>query len=138
MKQIIKINAVSILYALFILVPIELMVNVYRISRLSGWDIDTVNKFSGVSIVILMVIGTLLVYLLTIKWLGRRKLNYITAILWVPYFILFVYIIAALFPMTYRGDTPNPAAGLIAIGTLIAFPIYILLINSAGSMKRFG
>ena len=98
--QFVQINAVSIYYALFILVPIELMINVYRISRLSGWDIDTVNKFSGVSIVVLIVIGTLLLYLLTVKWLGRRKSNHITAILWVPYFILFVNIIAAQYPMT--------------------------------------
>ncbi|TCZ79497.1 hypothetical protein E0485_05570 [Paenibacillus albiflavus] len=135
MKQIIRLNVVSILYALFIFVPIELMVNVYRISRLTGWDINTVNKLSVITFFVNIILGTIIIYLLTAKWLGRRRLNYITTILWVPYFILFVYIFVSLFPITNGGDDPNPVTGLIVIGRFFLYPIYILLINLISSIK---
>lgn len=132
MKYFIKLNVVSILYALMILVPIELMVNVYRISRLTGWNIGTVNTLSGVTIVVGFIFGTILLFFLTKKWLNGRKANFWTVMLWVPYFILFVYIVASLFPTTFGGDAPNPVTGFLAIGTLISYPIYILIINSIG------
>ncbi|WP_256238646.1 hypothetical protein [Bacillus sp. EB600] len=57
MKYFIKLNVVSILYALMIFVPIQLMGNVYRISRLTGWNIGTVNTLSGVTIVVGFIFG---------------------------------------------------------------------------------
>lgn len=111
------------------LVPIELMLNVYRISRLTGWDIKTTNTINFITILADIILGTIIFYLLTKKWLGRRKLNYITAILWAPYFILFTYILTSLFPITDGGDDPNPVTGLIVIGMLFVYPIYILFIN---------
>lgn len=43
MNFIIRLNMVGALYALFPFAGIELMVNVYRIGRLTGWDLDHVN-----------------------------------------------------------------------------------------------
>jgi hypothetical protein len=111
------------------------MVNVYRITRLTGWDIGKVNNLNTTILFADIILGSIVLYLLTVKWLGRRKLNYITILLWVPYFILFVYIIASLFPITYRGDTPNPATGLLVIGMLLVYPIYILIINLMSSIS---
>jgi hypothetical protein len=132
MKYFIKLNVISILYALLILVPIELMANVYRISRLTGWNIGTVIRLSSVSIVVVSIFGTILLFFLTKMWMEGRKANFWTVILWAPYFVLFSYIIASLFPITYGGDAPNPATGFLAIGALIIFPIYILIINFIG------
>ncbi|WP_233500632.1 MULTISPECIES: hypothetical protein [Paenibacillus] len=50
-------------------------------------------------------------------------------LLWLPYFLLFVFIFAVLFPMTNGGDDPNPATGLILLGMLVLYPFYIFLIN---------
>ncbi|MGV3465714.1 MAG: hypothetical protein ACO1OT_10515, partial [Heyndrickxia sp.] len=66
------------------------------------------------------------------KVVKRSKIQFLGTILWFPYFVLFVYIIASLFPITYEGDAPNPATGLLTIGALIIFPIYILIINFIG------
>ncbi|MBA9087860.1 hypothetical protein FHR92_004353 [Fontibacillus solani] len=129
MNHIIRINVVSVLYALFIFIPIELMLNVYRISRVTGWEIKTVNNLNVIVIMVDIILGTAIFYLLTAKWLGRSKLNYINIILWIPFFILFVYIFALLFPITNGGDDPNPVTGLIVIGALFLYPIYILFIN---------
>lgn len=132
MKYFIKLNVVSILYALMILVPIELMVNVYRISRLTEWNIGTVNIFISVTTIVVCIFGTILLFFLTKWWMKGRKANFWTVILWVPYFVLFVYLIASLFPTTYGGDAPNPVTGFLAIGALIIFPIYIVIINLLG------
>ncbi|WML52271.1 hypothetical protein RCG17_23260 [Neobacillus sp. PS3-12] len=129
MKYFIKLNVFSILYALMIFFPIQLMGNVYRVSRLTGWNIGTVNTLSGVTIVGGFIFGTILIIYLTKKWMKGRKSNFLTTILWIPYFVLFIYIIASLFPITYGGDAPNPVTGFFVIVGLIVFPFYILIIN---------
>lgn len=132
MKYFLKLNVVSILYALMIFVPLELMLNVYRISRITNWEIGTVNILTGVTLIVEIIGGTILLVFLTKKWLGERKANFWTVILWAPYFVLFIYIFASLFPITYGGDDPNPVTGLLAIGGLIVFPFYILILNFFG------
>src|SRR5690625_6155560 len=112
-----------------IFIPLELMFNVYRISRLTNWGIDTVNILNGVTIIAEFLGGTILLFFLTNKWLGGRTVKFWTVILWIPYFILFVYVFASLFPITYGGDAPNLVTGLLAIGGLVVFPFYILILN---------
>ncbi|SEN02173.1 hypothetical protein SAMN05192533_10875 [Mesobacillus persicus] len=129
MKYFLKLNVVSILYALMLFIPLELMLNVYRISRITNWEIGTVNILTGVTLIIEIIGGTILLVFLTKKWLGERKANFWTGILWAPYFVLFIYLFASLFPITYGGDGPNPVTGLLAIGGLIVFPFYILILN---------
>jgi len=128
-KYFLKLNVISFLYALMIFIPLELMFNVYRISRLTNWGIDTVNILNGVTIIAEFLGGTILLFFLTNKWLGGRTVKFWTVILWIPYFILFVYVFASLFPITYGGDAPNPVTGLLAIGGLVVFPFYILILN---------
>ncbi|OEH91163.1 hypothetical protein [Bacillus solimangrovi] len=130
MKYFLKLNVVSMLYAMMMLVPIELVVNVYRISRWTTWDIDFVMNLSYVIIIVEVIAGTMLIIFLTKKWLDGRMASFWNLVLWLPYLILFAYIIAKLFPMTYRGDTPNPAMGLLIMGGLLVYPFYILVINS--------
>jgi hypothetical protein len=132
MKYFLKLNVVSILYALMVFVPLELTLNVYRISRLTNWEIGTVNILTGLTFIVEILGGTILLYFLTNKWLDGRKANFWTAILWVPYFVLFIYVFASLFPITYGGDDPNPAIGLLAIGGLIVYPFFILILNFVG------
>lgn len=132
MKYFLKLNVVNILYALMFFIPIQLMANVYRISRLTTWEIGTVNMLIGAIIIVDVIGGTILLLLLTRKWLGERRANYWTVILWIPYFVLFSYINATSFPITYGGDAPNPVTGLIALGGLIVYPVYILILNFLG------
>src|SRR5699024_4113434 len=129
MRYFLKLNVMSMLYSLIIFVPVQFMGNVYRISRLTNWDIRMVNSLFGMTIIIGMILGTILIYYLTKNWMKIRKANFWTIILWIPYFILFVFIITSLFPVTHGGDAPNPATGLLVIGLLMVFPFYILMIN---------
>ena len=115
-----------------VFIPIELMGNVYRITRLTGWEIGTVNILIGLSLIVDIIGGTILINFLTKKWLGWRKANFWTVILWIPYFVLFIYVIASLFPITNGGDAPNPVTGFLVIGGLIIYPFYILILNFFG------
>jgi hypothetical protein len=129
MKYLLRLNTISILYALMVFIPVQIMVNVYRISRLTSWEIGTLNILTGVILLIEVVVGSIMLYFLTKKWLNGRKANLWTIILWIPYFVLFIYIFASLFPITNGGDDPNPASGLLIIGGLLVYPFYILILN---------
>ncbi|MCJ1909210.1 hypothetical protein [Planococcus ruber] len=131
MKQFWKLNAVSMLYALMIAIPVELMLNVYRISQVANMEIGTVNRLTGIILLLEVTLGTLLFYTLIQKWLGRKNSNYWTVILWLPYFVLYIYGIATLFPINDGGDMPNPASGLMMIAGLFVYPFYILILTSA-------
>ncbi|WP_419883978.1 hypothetical protein ACN6MY_11175 [Peribacillus sp. B-H-3] len=129
MKYYFKLNIVSIIYALIVFIPIELMVNVYRIGRLTSWGINAIHFLTFVTLLIEIIAGTIVLYSSSKKWLGRRIANLWTAILWIPYFILLIYVFVSLFPITYGGDDPNSASGLFIIGGLIVYPFYILVLN---------
>lgn len=49
----------SIVYAVMIVVPIELIVNVYRISRITDLTIDKVTISIGIDIVLGFIFGTI-------------------------------------------------------------------------------
>ncbi|MCM3618404.1 hypothetical protein M3936_12510 [Sutcliffiella horikoshii] len=136
MNDFIKLNGISILYALMMFIPLELMVNVYRINRLTDWGIGIINATILMIILIEAVAGTLLFLYLIKRWLSVRKINYWSVVLWIPYFFLFVYAFAALFPITYGGDRPNPATGLIILGGLMLYPFYILFLTSFGMVTN--
>ncbi len=129
MKYFCKLNVVSIIYALMVFVPLELIFNVYRITRITNWNISTVIIVTCVTLIIVIIGVTIILHFLTKKWLDGRKAKFWTVILWVPYFVLFIYVFASLFPMTYGGDSPNPVTGLLALVVLIAYPFYILILN---------
>lgn len=135
MNYFLKLNTASLLYALMAVIPLELMLNVYRISRLTGWEIGTVNMWSGIINLVILIGGTTLLYRLTQNWLDCRKLNYLTAILWFPYFIIFVFTFASLFPITYGGDDPNPVTGLLMIFGIPVYPFLILILNNLSMMS---
>lgn len=137
MKFFLKLNLMSILYALLLFIPIELMMNVYRIDRLTGWGIGTVNTVMGVSFIVVFVFFTILLVFLTNRWMDGRKAAYWTTVMWLPYFICFIYVFARLFPITYGGDDPNPVTGLLSLGAMMVYPLFILIIHFIG-LKNAG
>lgn len=79
-------------------IAIELILNVYRISRITGWDLVVVTNV-GIAIYIMgFVFSTILLLIITKKWMEGRKANFWTLLLWFPYFVLFIFIFA-FFPL---------------------------------------
>jgi hypothetical protein len=136
-KTFLRVNTLSALYAFVLFVSIELQVNFYRIWRLTGWEGDTVNTVIAAIHIVGFIVTLFLFYFLIRKWFEGRKAGYWSVILWFPYVVLFVFIFATLFPMTYGGDQPAPVSGLVIIGQLIAYPIYLLVMTWVGSARDF-
>jgi len=61
------------------------------------------------------IAGSVILYKLTAKWLARRRLVYVTTILWLPYSIIFTFLFASIFPITNQGDSPAPVQGFILL-----------------------
>ncbi|SDZ68434.1 hypothetical protein SAMN05421736_1352 [Evansella caseinilytica] len=130
MKYLLKLNLVSLLYAVMIFVPILIIGNFYRISRITGWDLSLVNILSVLTIILFFIFGTVLLVFITRNWFKKRKANFCSLVLWIPYFLLLSKINATFFPITSPGDSPNSTAGLFVIGALLVFPVYIFIITT--------
>ena len=108
-----------------LLLSIELQLNFYRIARLAGWEPSSVNLVSIISHVIGFILLVTFLFFINRRWLHYRKSRYLTTFLWFPYLILFIFLFANIFPITYRGDAPSLASGLIIFAQLIIYPILL-------------
>ena len=129
MSYFLKLNIVSAMYALVMFVPAELLINMYRINRITGWDFEMIEIATFIINLIVLVSFSWLVIKLKSRWLGIRKANYWTILMWFPYFILLLVLFSSFFPITNRGDEPNPVIGLMLLMGFMCMPIYILLVN---------
>lgn len=129
MKFFIKLNAVSALYGFILFIAVELMINAYRISRVTGWELGIVTNVSTAIYIIGFILSTALFIIVIKGWSENRKAFFWSIILWFPYFVLFSFLFASLFPINNPADEAGPGAGLIIIGALIFYPVYLLFIN---------
>ncbi|WP_186575921.1 hypothetical protein [Aquibacillus kalidii] len=136
MKFWIRLNLIGALYGLLPFVVLEMMVNVYRLSRLSGLSLKTVIVTIAIINLLVMSIITALVLFLIKRWMANRKSTYWSLLFWIPYFILFVILFTLTFPITDPGEIPNPGIGLLVMGTLIFYPFYMLLVNYFGLNQK--
>lgn len=127
-----KLNCVSAMYAFQFFIQLELMVNIYRISRLTHWELSTVNKVVISITAVLLIIFTALLLLTIRRWMEYRKSTFWALLLWIPYLILFVYIFVPAFPIRNPEEVPSPVLGLFIFGMIILYPVYIALVNLFG------
>ncbi|WP_335870915.1 hypothetical protein [Bacillus sp. 2205SS5-2] len=127
MNYFIKINIISIVYSLLLLIPVELMVNAQRISRITELKNEKVLVLNNVTTIIILILGTLFVLYLSKKWIKESLLNFLRYILWIPYFVFFSYITTRILPDPTESDIPSAGLGLLLIGAVIIFPLYIFL-----------
>lgn len=106
MKYFIKLNALSVLYAFMLFVVIELPLNIYRISRISGLELGKVDTLLFIFKLVLFLLSSIVFIWLTKKYLSGKKSMYFTTILWFPYLILFISLFATWFPITEPADKP--------------------------------
>ncbi|MHA6252794.1 hypothetical protein [Oceanobacillus sp. CAU 1775] len=124
-----KLNFISIMYALILFVPIEFMLNVSSIGNLTDEQATIVNTMTIITFLVIVLGAGITMLFPTKKWFGDKKIKRWTTILWVPYFALFVYVFTKAFP-TIAGVMPtNSIISWALIGTLIIYPFYISLVN---------
>lgn len=122
-----SIKYIEFLYAWFPFVGIELMANVYRLSRVTGWGLDHVNLV----ILVFFFVGLLLSGFgfpkLIRYWLGGRKASFFSLILWIPYFMILTYIVVAMVsdhPSGRQTESCNRTHGHRCFGVVPILPGY--------------
>ncbi|WP_147381810.1 hypothetical protein [Paenibacillus nanensis] len=138
MKYWVKLNLVSAAFALLPFLGTELLVNVYRISRLTGIPLGKVNSSVNMTIVVSSVLATILFVWVVCRILQGRLMSFFAVILWIPYYVLYVFLFALLFPIAERADDPNPATGLLLMSGLIVYPFYLAGILAVGTFRKWG
>lgn len=128
MKDFVKLNTVSVIYAFALFISIELIINVYRINRVMGWDVDVILLAIPLTILIVFILSTVLVIQLMRKWMIGRKISYWSVVMWFPYFIFFYTVFTYCYPLV-SGETMFPIFNLLIYGVILVYPIYILIVN---------
>ncbi|MRN52679.1 hypothetical protein [Paenibacillus monticola] len=132
MRLFLKLNAISALYGLLFFIEIELVANIYRISRVTGWDINRVDKIVFILNIAIFILSTVLFVYVTYNYMNGMNLRYFSAIMWFPYLALYIYVLSSCFPITDPGEQPSHGLGIIGMGALIIYPFYIVFINMFG------
>ena len=132
-KNFIKLNVISALYAFVFFISFELWINFYRIYRLTGLEGNVLNTMIMVLHIFGIIMCSFLFFVLIKKWMGGKLLIYWSTILWFPYFILFTFVFAYLFPFTNQGDKPSAGTGFLFLVELIIYPFYLVFINFIGT-----
>ena len=128
MKNFIKVNFISSVYGLSLFIAIELIINVYRISRVTGWSLDVVMVVIPVIILIGVAFSTLLMIRMIRKWMIGRKTVYWSVLIWCPYFLFFYYLFTFFFPLN-SGETWFPLFNILIYGLIVLYPIYLFIMN---------
>lgn len=131
MRYFLKLNALSAIFAVLPFIMSELLVNVYRINRITGVEIVVINKVSTI-IGLVCLSFSIVTFALMIKkrFLPSIKANLFSSITWVPYYWLYVRMFAYQFPMNNPADDANPASGLIIIAGLLLYPFILAGMNA--------
>lgn len=127
MKTFFNINISSFLYAVALFVPLQIMLNINRIMRLT-------NMSSGMFWTLNIMIGWItlisipfLIRQITFKSTLHKLFERITCLSWFVYYVLFTYITSRIIPIKNGGDMPSPVLGLILILVLSSYPLYIII-----------
>lgn len=128
MKKIIKVNVISILYALSLFIAIELLLNIYRMSRVTGWNLDVILVVIPVISLMGLLFSTLIITRFIKKWRLNRSIGYWLAFSWCPYFVLFYYLFTYFFPLN-SGETWFPIFTILIYGMIVLYPFYLVIIN---------
>lgn len=128
-----KINLYSLIAALPIFLTSEIMLNFYRSARIFNISLNTTSILGLTAVPLIIAIFSIVFY----KIVHPSAFYYIICILWLPYYLLLVYVFAQLFPIENRGEIPPPVTGLILIAKLLCYPILLgIIIRVKKSAER--
>ncbi|MNZ69246.1 hypothetical protein D3C78_875380 [compost metagenome] len=130
-KYFMKLNIMSMIYAIMLSIEVQLLVNIYRISRIVGGDVSFVANLVYTLIFIVFILFTVLLVFLNKRYfiISKLKLKLVTVILWIPYFVLINSLFNYFFPISNKGDSPTPFLGLMGIIIIIIHFILVVLLN---------
>ena len=139
MKIFLNINIASFLYAIALFIPLQCMLNINRIMRLTDMSSSmfwTLNIMIGC---ITLISIPFLIRRITFTSTLHKSFERIICLSWFVYFVLFTYLISRIIPVTNEGDMPSPGLGFILITIVLMYPLFVMvskfLIVDQKSMK---
>jgi hypothetical protein len=107
---------------------------------ITEWSIDKITTFFIGAFCIGALFLTLFIPIATKKWLVGSFHSLWTSILWIPFLILWMFLIPRIFPFLYpqldpetaHFESDNYAGGIIAILLFFIYPVYLLITTSIG------
>ena len=133
MKTFGKLNIISALYALVLVIQIQPMANIYRIFRITNWSFSAVYMLIAMFNLIIFIISTIIFFFITRKHLSQKKIRYLLTLIWIPYYIIITLIYNFLTPVIVKSEEPGPVVGLLFIVIFLSYPFYIAFINLISS-----
>ncbi|WP_080846128.1 hypothetical protein [Cytobacillus gottheilii] len=131
----IKLNTVSFFYGFIFFLTTELFINVYRVGRITGIDLDTVQLFIVIINVLLFCLVGFGAYIFHRSyWKGSSKHKKWSMFLWFPYYFIMSYSFRSLFPLG-PGETMFPIFGLVIIAGMLFYPFFIRLIQVSAESR---
>ncbi|QHT63167.1 hypothetical protein GXP70_26520 [Paenibacillus lycopersici] len=134
MRTVLQINVISILFAILLFVESELMVNVYRIERITG--VSGISRGVSIAQWVTFIGLTALCFYLTKSRFAGGKSRFAVVLLWFPYYWAGIRGFVALFPITNPAERPLPGIGLVILAMIILYPVYVVAIMLAVSIRR--
>lgn len=131
MAHFLKLQSISLLLALTILITIQLLANSGRLSLIMG-DASMLI-IAIISLASLVLFARIIVKRL--KHLAPSPFNLFLYVLWLPYLALFTYGWTRVVPAPNEAAWPGPVVGLFIIGITFTFPIYIGLLHMFARKK---
>lgn len=128
MNYFLKLNFSSILYAVLIFINIELIFNIYRISRIIELDVAVARNIGIVIMLISVIVFSFIYYLLNRRYLTDSRLNYYGTVLWIPYFVIMLILFNKLFPISNHGDQLNSIGRIVIYLGVLLYPIYLAIV----------
>ena len=125
-----KLNIISALYALILVIQIQPIANINRIFRITNWSVSAVYIVIAMFNIIIFIISTIAFLLITRKYLSQVKLRFLLMLLWIPYYVVITLIYNFFTPIIVKGEGPGPVVGLLFIVIFLSYPFYIAFINS--------
>ena len=132
MTHFLKLQSISILLALVLLINIQLLANS---GRLSLWIGDAyVPVIAVIGLISLGIFARVTIQ--QIVQLAPTLWNLLLYLLWFPYLALFTYVWTRVIPAPNEAAWPSPAVGLFMIALTFAFPLYIFIVHMIARSKQ--
>lgn len=132
MAHFLKLQSISILLAVLLLVNIQLLANSGRLYLLMGDAyMLAITMFGLVS----LIFFTRLI-IKRVRQLAPSPWNLSLYVLWLPYLALFTYVWTQIVPAPGEAAWPGPAVGLLIIALTFTFPLYVFIVHMVACSKQ--
>jgi len=132
MTHFLKLQNLSILLALTLLLNIQLLANSGRLYLI----MDNIYILIIVSIALASLILFTRILIKLVRRLEASTWNLSLYVLWFPYLALFTYVWTRIVPAPNEAAWPSRVVGLLIIALTFTFPLYVFIVHMVARSKQ--